>query len=367
MALSTSARADALVLGAGLMGRLLAWELARRGWRVDLYEAGSAQAEGAAARVAAAMLAPLAESALAELPVVRMGLHGLQRWPQLLAALPAPVYFQQQGTLLVWHRQDAAEAQRLAAIFARTVAALPALAPAQPLDAAALAAAEPALAGRYACGLLLPGEGQLDNRALLDALLLALQAQAAAGRVRLHWHSPRTPAQALAEGGAGRVFDCRGLGARAQWPQLRGVRGEVVRLHAPGVVLQRPTRLLHPRYPIYLAPKPAGLVVVGATEIESEDLSPASVRSVLELLGAAYALHPGLAEARIVEIATQARPALPDNLPALAIDACGLRVNGLYRHGYLVAPALLDAVVEWAETGRLALAQMLGLPVQAET
>jgi glycine oxidase len=364
MALSPTARADAVVLGAGLIGRLLACELAQRGWRVDLYDAGSAQAEGSAARVAAAMLAPLAESALAELPIVRMGLHGLQRWPQLLATLPAPVAFQQHGTLVVWHRQDAAEAQRLAALWARTAAALPALAPAQPLDAAALAAAEPALAGRFAQGLLLPDEGQLDNRALLDALLLALQAHAAAQRVRLHWHSPRTPQQAADEAGGARVFDCRGLGARAQWPQLRGVRGEVVRLHAPEVVLQRPTRLLHPRYPIYLAPKPGGIVVVGATEIESDDLSPASVRSALELLGAAYAVHPGFAEARIVELATQARPALPDNLPALAIDAGGVRINGLYRHGYLIAPALLDAVVEWAETGHLTLAQALGLPVQ---
>ncbi len=196
-----------------------------------------------------------------------------------------------------------------------------------------------------------------------------MQAQAAAGRVRLHWHSPRTPQQVLADNGGAasgaRIFDWRGLGARAQWPQLRGVRGEVLRLHAPEVVLQRPTRLLHPRHPIYLAPKPGGMVVVGATEIESDDLSPASVRSVLELLGAAYAVHPGFAEARIVEVATQVRPALPDNLPALAIGSDGsLGINGLYRHGYLVAPALLDAVVEWAETGHLRLAQALELPVQ---
>jgi glycine oxidase len=143
------------------------------------------------------------------------------------------------------------------------------------------------------------------------------------------------------------------------------MRGEVVRLHAPDVGLQRPTRLIHPRYPIYIAPKPGGLFVIGATEIETEDLSPASVRSALELLSAAYTVHPAFAEARIVEIATQARPTLPDNLPAIEITAeRALRVNGLYRHGFLIAPALLDAVIEWVEHGSAALASALGLELQ---
>ncbi len=143
------------------------------------------------------------------------------------------------------------------------------------------------------------------------------------------------------------LFDCRGLGARAQWPALRGVRGEVLRVHAPEVTLSRPTRLLHPRYPLYIAPKPDHVFVIGATEIESDDLSPASVRSTLELLSAAYTVHPGFAEARILEIATQCRPTLPDNLPALRwLAPRQLQINGLYRHGFLIAPALLDVALQ---------------------
>ena len=125
------------------------------------------------------------------------------------------------------------------------------------------------------------------------------------------------------------------------------MRGEVIRVHAPEVALPRPTRLVHPRYPLYIAPKPDHVFVIGATEIESDDMSPASVRSTLELLSAAYAVHSGFAEARILEIATQCRPTLPDNLPAFASRAPRvMQINGLYRHGFMIAPAMLDVAME---------------------
>ena len=86
------------------------------------------------------------------------------------------------------------------------------------------------------------------------------------------------------------VFDVRGVGARATLP-VRGVRGEIFWLHAPGVGLQRPVRLLHPRHRVYLVPRPGDLIVVGASEIESEDRSPVSLRSTVELLAAALERH----------------------------------------------------------------------------
>lgn len=343
-----SSQISSVVLGAGLMGRLLAHTLAQLGHQVSVHEAQGPDAQGAAARVAAAMLAPLAESAITELPVVQMGQHALRRWPELIAGLPAPVFFQQNGTLVLWHRQDAAEAQRFAQLLQRTQDQLPSLPAAQNLQGAALQQHENALGHRFQQGLYLPGEGQLDNRQLLAALLQSLQKQG----VALHWHSPRQP-EDFRPGQAGQpdwVFDCRGLGARTSWPQLRGVRGEVIRLHAPEVVLQRPTRLIHPRYPIYIAPKPDHVFVIGATEIETEDLSAASVRSTLELLSAAYTVHSGFAEARILEVATQARPTLTDNQPAVRClgERC-VQINGLYRHGFLISPAMLDVVVEWVQ------------------
>lgn len=353
---------DVVVIGAGLMGRLLALSLAQQGVRVQLYDAHGPEATHSAARAAAAMLAPLAESAITELPVVQMGLHGLIRWPELLATLPAPVFFQQNGTLILWHRQDQAEARRFEGLVRRTHQQLPQVPAPQSLDANALAEVEPSVGGRFAQGLYLPGEAQLDNRQLLDALLLGLKD---AG-VELHWHSPVEAYDAAslraAFPRAGQLVDCRGLGARVAWRELRGVRGEVVRLHAPGVRLQRPTRLIHPRYPIYIAPKENDLFVIGATEIETEDLSPASVRSTLELLSAAYTVDSGFAEARIVEMTTQARPTLPDNLPALRPLGQGvLQINGLYRHGYMISPAVLDAALEWIATGDSPLARQWAL------
>lgn len=361
--MSTKTALHCAVLGAGLMGRLLAWQLARAGHQVTVFEAGDADAQGSPARIAAAMLAPLAESAITEPSVVEMGRYALARWPQLLAQLSQPVYFQQAGTLILWHRQDAAEAQRFAGLLHTTNERVPALPKLQPLDAAGVRQLEPSLENRFAQGLYLPGEGQLDNRQLLAALLHELQAL----QVTLHWNSPRGP-QDFQPGTAGQpdwVFDCRGLGALSDWGQLRGVRGEVARIHAPEVHLSRPTRLIHPRYPIYIAPKQDHVFVIGATEIESNDLSPPSVRSTLELLSAAYAVHPGFAEARILEIATQCRPTLPDNLPAIRqLGARTLQINGLYRHGFMISPALLDAALELVRNQTTTLADSLKLRLE---
>jgi glycine oxidase (EC 1.4.3.19) len=156
-----------VILGAGLMGRLLAVELARQGHTVEVFDSGGPAAEHAAAPIAAAMVAPLAESAVTEPGVVRMGQYSLTRWPQVLAALEQPVFFQQDGTLIVWHRQDAAEAHRLQRLLETTQTTIPDLPAMQVLDSAGVAAAEPTLAHRFTQGLYLPGEGQLDNRQLL--------------------------------------------------------------------------------------------------------------------------------------------------------------------------------------------------------
>jgi glycine oxidase len=106
-------------------------------------------------------------------------------------------------------------------------------------------------------------------------------------------------------------------------------------------------RLLHPRYPVYIVSRAEGKLVVGATCIEGDDRSPVSVRGVLELLISAYTVSPALAEERILEFNTQVRPALPDNLPALRLDQERkvLYVDGLYRHGFLLTPTVVEEVL----------------------
>ena len=332
------------VLGAGLMGRLLAHALAKQGHRVTLHEAGGPDALGAAARVAASMLAPLAESAITDISVVNMGQYSLTRWPAIIAELPEPVFFQQKGTLLVWHRQDAHHARMLLNKLHTNSQHMAADERPQLIENKALTELEPQLAGKFQQAAFLPHEGQLDNRQLLDGLLASLIEQ----QVQIHWHSQISVHDATTSMASDKdwVFDCRGIGARQDWQQLRGVRGEVIRLHAPDVHLTRPVRLVHPRYPLYIAPKQNHLFVIGATEIETDDTSQASVRSTMELLSAAYSLHSGFAEARIVELNTQLRPTLKNNLPAIQrLSHRCLQINGLYRHGFLIAPAMLDAVM----------------------
>ena len=332
------------IAGAGLLGRLLAWRLSHAGHRVEVFDpAPDGQprhdGRGAAAFTAAGMLSPLAESELGGPAVRKLGERSLPRWQRIAAALSAEpeTLVRQHGSLLLAHAPDGAQAQRV-------LAALGAEAPAA-LSRQELEALEPGTGRAFAPGLrawLLAGEGQLFPAALLQAL----QQQAPA----VHWHWGRRAAEVepgrlrLDDGtvhDADLTIDVRGLGARPPLP-LRGVRGEVLWLHAPGLGLTRPCRLLHPRHPVYLVPRPGDIVVLGASEVESEDRSPVSLRSAVELMAAAHSALPPLAEARIVHLETNLRPALPDNQPRVEHAPGLLRINGLYRHGWLMAPALVD-------------------------
>jgi len=358
------------IVGAGLMGRMLAVALAQQGAKVDLFDQSGPDAKQAAARIAAAMLAPLAESAITEDSVVRMGIHSLPRWKAIISKLSSPVFFQQDGTLILWHRQDSHDAERFTAHLKKNGLRNHQLPFPQMLDRQALMQLEPSVADRFQQGLYLPNEGQLDNRQLLDALMTELDLLS----VRCHWYSEVNPESLRDLSLYDQVLDCRGVGAQYAWKQssnlLRGVRGEVLRLYAPEVKLRRPTRLIHPRYPIYIAPKENDVYVVGATEIESDDLSEMSVRSAMELLSSVYTVHSGFAEARILEMSTQCRPTLQNNLPAIHIhqdkDQSDLiLINGLYRHGFMIAPAILDCVLEILELGTSPTAHELGLNITA--
>ena len=362
------------IVGGGLMGRLLALALAKEGAQVDLFDKGDPDGAHAAARIAAAMLAPLAESAITEDSVVRMGLYSLPRWKELISELSNSVYFQQDGTLILWHRQDTSDAKRFAAHLDKNCRFNSLLSTPLKLNNDDLRELEPGVADRFNQGLYLPNEGQLDNRQLLDALANELELL----KVNCHWRTEVNPEDLRNQSKYKSVIDCRGTGAKAAWSSgdapntLRGVRGEVIRLYAPEVKLRRPTRLIHPRYPIYIAPKENDIYVVGATEIESDDLSEMSVRSAMELLSAVYTVHSGFAEARILEMATQCRPTLKNNLPEIRTRknkglADLIMINGLYRHGFMISPAVLDCALQVLEQGNSKTALELGLTVTQDS
>jgi len=342
------------IAGAGLLGRLLAYELAGAGCEVHVHDpAPGAAGRGAAGWTAAGMLSPVAELECTDQRVLALALRSMQAWARIDAGL-APhgsLHLSREGSLLLAHRGDAGSAERILSLL--RARAGPGLQP-QPLAPERLRALEPAVHGP-ALAWLLPGEGRLHP---LEAMH-ALAAGASARGVRWHWSSPVADVVpnrlALGDGTQARfdhVFDVRGVGARGALP-VRGVRGELLWLHAPGVTLRRPLRLLHPRHRVYLVPRPGDIVVVGASEIESEDRSPVSLRSAVELMAAAHSVLPELAEARIVHLESNLRPALPDNLPLLSQQPGVTRINGLYRHGWLVAPALVeDACAAWCGGAR---------------
>lgn len=255
------------------------------------------------------MLAPGCEGETAPPDVVLAGQGAVDWW-----AARVPVT--RRGTLVVAPARDAAELDRFAA---RTSGHRPA-------DPGAL---EPDLAGRFARGLFFEAEAHLDPRAAMAGLRDALAARG----VAIRQGDPR-----------GQVIDCRGLAARDHLPDLRGVRGEMLMLDAPDVMLTRTVRLLHPRFPCYVVPRGDGRYMVGATQIESDDPGPITARAVMELLSAAYALHPGFAEARLVQTGAGLRPAFPDNIPVIREIAGRIHVNGMYRHGFLMAPALAETL-----------------------
>ena len=331
------------IAGAGLAGRLLAWRLARAGATVSLFDAQHRHDLSSASQTAAAMLSPLAELAISDDAVFELGQRSLQLWPEWLAQLPAPVYFKQGGTLVVAHTQDGASLAHFSRLLHHKLPAT-CKAQVQTLDAAALAHMEPLLAGRFNGGLYLAGEGQLANDQLMAALATALD------DLGVQWHEGQY-VDAVHEQSVmcadkthrvDRAVDARGVGSKASLPTLRGVRGEVLRVQCPGVSLQRPVRLMHPRYQLYVAPRPNQQFVVGATELESEDTGPVTVRSVLELASALHSLHPAFGEARVLRMGAALRPALDDHRPVISQRAGVWHINGLYRHGYLCAPALVD-------------------------
>lgn len=304
------------VIGAGAAGLVAATELAARGADVTVLERGPRLGANATSWLAGGMLAPWCERESADEAVVEDGRHALEWWPKHFSGTT------RAGTLVVAPPRDTADLQR----FARRTTAF------TTLDSDGVAALEPDLAGRFRQGLFFAEEAHLDPRAALAHLAAGLDERGATLRFGVAGDECDIAADV--------IVDTRGLAGRDRLPDLRGVRGEMVMVRTTDVTLSRPVRFLHPRVPLYIVPRGDGRFMVGATMIESDASGPMTVRSAIELLNAAYALHPAFAEAAILEFGAGVRPAYPDNLPRVVRDGRVLRLNGMHRHGFLLSPSL---------------------------
>lgn len=333
------------IAGVGLVGRVLALNLLKAGYRVTLFDKDSAYGEEPAGIAAAGMLAMFAELETAASVIFEHGKRSTVLWKGLLEQVGIMDAYQQEGSIITAHPQDYSELTHFITTLKSKVVEADEIVS---LDKEGIASLEADLS-HHSRAFFIPQEGQVDAQRFMKASSDYLLAHE-----RVEWHQGvvverlssatlYTPDQ---EYTFDWVFDTRGLGASEAVDGLRGIRGEVLWLDAPEVKISRPTRMLHPRYKIYVVPRANHRYVVGATEIESDDRSPISVRSSLELLSAVYSLHSGFAEARIVKTITNCRPTLRDNLPKIIQEQGLTRINGLYRHGYLLAPAVVEEALQ---------------------
>jgi glycine oxidase len=315
------------IIGAGIAGAWQALLFAQAGHAVILHERSDAAMTDATSHWAGGMLAPWCEAEIAEPVISRLGLRSLDLWR---AELPDTPF---NGSLVVAHARERSDFERFARMTSEH----------RRLDAKSLAEIEPSLEGRFRDALFFPGEGHVEPRRVLPKLHARIVA--AGGTIRFN-------SEVGIDDLDGIVIDCRGLAARDAHPELRGVKGEMILIETAEVQLARPVRLIHPRWPLYVIPRENHLFMLGATSIETEDTG-VSVRSALELLSAAYTVHPAFGEARILEFGSGLRPAFPDNLPRITIRDGRIAVNGLYRHGFLLAPALAELTLGYVECGQI--------------
>lgn len=314
------------IVGGGIIGKLLAFFLAKAGFHITLFE----KKETSCSRIAAGLLSAISELDKTDRFIYELGKLSLQLWPNILSDLDEDIYFQHTGSYLLAHSRDLPELHRTIECISKKL-------PEKKLSKI--------FAGQFSSafreGYFLEDDGQIDSQAVLQALNnFLIQKKVNIIREKVLKISPN---QIFLESKVKHfdwVCDCRGLGAKDNFATLRGIRGELMWLRAPFVKIDKPVRILHPRYHLYLAPRPNDIYIVGASEIESEEMSEISVRTALELLTVCFSLHPGFSEARILKTETHCRPALSMHLPKIIYSDGFIAVNGLYRYGFLISPIL---------------------------
>jgi glycine oxidase len=325
----------------------VAWRARARGLSVLVLERGDFGA--GTSRVAAGMLAPIAEADAGERALLALGLESARRWPEFAAELGAvtgdDLDYRTCGTLMVARDRDEAEAlDRERELRERMGLRVERLMP------SAARRLEPALAPTLRGALDLPDDHVVDPRRVCAALARAASQSGAVLRGGVEVEDlAALPAQQVVVA-AGPWSAAFGDEAR-----VRPVKGQSLRLRdpaGPGLV-ERVVRWGGG----YLAPRGDGRYVLGATSEERGFDTTMTAGGVYELLRDGAELVPGVLELEVEEVLAGLRPGTPDNAPILGRSEVDPRIvwaTGHYRNGVLLAPVTADVVV----------AELVGEPVE---
>jgi glycine oxidase len=352
---------DAVVVGGGVIGLACAWRAAQRDARVALVERDHPPA--GATRVAAGMLAPVGELAFGEPELLKMTLAAAELYPDFVAELEAAsgidTGYRRDGALHVALDRDEGGELRRVHELQRSLG----------LDAEWLSPRrcrelEPGLAPSFNGGVHAPGEGSIDPRALVAALLAALEIESVdlltgSGVEAALWDGERLAGVRNAAGSelraATTVLAAGAWSGQAEWlpegarPPVRPVKGQILELRSREG--PPPCERIVASERVYLVPRPDGRLIVGATVEEQGFDSAVTAGGVHELLREAYRLLPDVAEMELVEAAAGLRPATPDNLPRVGESGVEglLWATGHYRNGILLAPLAANTIAEQLE------------------
>ena len=344
------------VVGGGVIGLSCAWLLAAHGHRITLIAPDPAH--DGASHVAAGMIAPVTEAQFGEAELTALNLDSAGRWKDFAADLEHTaghdIGYDETGTLTVaLNASDRATLDDLLA-YQHTLGLT-----AHRRTASECRALVAPLTTALRGGIEVPGDHQVDNRAVLGALVAAGHAAGVTVLTDTVTEIADGPTVVLSDGGrlgADHILLAAGVGTpsirglvEAGLPEIRPVKGHILRLGpAPGAPLLRRTvrALVHGRS-IYLVPRPDGSLVVGATVEERGHDTTVQAGAVHELLDDARAVVPAINELELLEARAGLRPATSDNRPVIGwtrLDGVAV-ATGHYRNGILLAPLTAAAVV----------------------
>lgn len=322
-----SASLKIAIAGAGVMGRSMAYML--RGHDVTLYDPNGLNIENDfpaknASGMAGGMLAPFSETEYLPQEHIPAALAGIDFWRNLPAEETG---FFQTGTLILAQKGDEYLLERFQRRLSRIINFSLA-------DEEKISTLEPHLK-QFRKGVW------LENEACLNPP----QAMRFLGRTVKDCEIHECRLESVYKN-YDWVIDCRGYGAAREDKALRGVKGEIAVVRNADFSLQRPVRLMH-RYPLYVVPRPDHIFLIGATMVEGED-EVVDLQSMFELRSAAAALHPsfGFQSTEYIHMQAGLRPAYPDNNPRIRVEGNVIHCNGLFRHGFLLAPVLAQCAAD---------------------